>query len=62
MRIGLDVDFDSLKKNNMEEASELLKNMVSGKICLSDHKAANERNSLLCLVQCLAVRKTALYS
>lgn len=30
--------FDSLKKNNIKEASELLKNMVSGIIHLSDLK------------------------
>lgn len=36
IRIGLDLVFDNLKKNNIKEASELLKNMVSGIICLID--------------------------
>lgn len=30
VRIGLDLAFDSLKKNNVEEASRLLRNLVSG--------------------------------
>ena len=62
IRIGQDLVFDNLKKNNIEEASELLKNMVSGTICLSDHKVANERSSLVCLIQFLAARKIDLFS
>lgn len=46
IRIGLDLVFDNLKKNNVKEASELLKNMVSNIICLSDLTVPKVREDL----------------
>lgn len=41
--------FDNLKKNNIKEASELLKNMVSSIMLLSDLKVPKVREDLYVL-------------
>lgn len=47
IRIGLNLVFDNLKKNNIKEASELLKNMVSCINCLILKSLMEEKFSIL---------------